>query len=139
MFFVPFAFAADLTTTLSSHDFASCASLGEPTSALYDGLVSATAVNTQPSTVPIRAASCLLELFGSRAELATVIGPWMSDPERQGLALVVIGKIDELPSPLAVTLATSALQNPDARALSRFKSRLSASVRPEILAVVGPE
>lgn len=129
---IPLSFAADLRLTLSARDYVGCSALGAATDTLYTELVAATDPSILPGSVPVRAADCLLTLYPTRAELGAVLLPWMSDPERAGLAMVVAARIDELPLELASSLATEAMKLGDEKMRGRLQTRLQASSRPEI-------
>lgn len=136
------SFAADVQTvqmTLAQRDGMSCAQLGTADATLRDQLLSLTAPDLMPPSVPIRAAECLVELYPTDPTVHTAFTAWMSDSERAGLALLVIGRLDRLPLTTAVQLATAALQTPDTTMRARFQSRLTQSPIPEVRAVVTPQ
>lgn len=125
------ALAADLHLALSVRDFEGCASLGAADDTLYTALVAETDPAIVPSTVPMRAAGCLIELYPQKPELATLLQTWIVDPERQGFAMLVAGRIDLLPVETAVKLAEAAKAGPE-----RVRTRLLTSTRPEVIAVL---
>ena len=98
-------------------------------------LVGLASPETQPSWVPIRAVTCLVELFPD-AETVAIVLPWMADPATAGLALVVAGQIDLLPADGALQIATAGMRSPDARQRARMARRLKASTNAEVLAAV---
>ncbi|MFZ5480665.1 MAG: hypothetical protein ACOZNI_28140 [Myxococcota bacterium] len=117
---------------LRARDEPGCAALGEVAREELAGLAEE---DVQPPWVPVRAARCLVELYPD-AETAARVRPWMADPSRAGLALVVVGKLDLLPLAEATELARAALATPDERQRARVQRRLAASERAELRAVV---
>ncbi len=104
----PVALDPSILRALSLRDGTSCASLGVSDA---DQLVRYTDPTLQPPSVPVRASACLVERFPE--SVANIALPWMTDPERVGLALVVLNGLDRLPEPSALQLARAALANPD--------------------------
>jgi hypothetical protein len=125
--------------TLRARDDAGCAALGEPTPALRAELADLAEADVSPPWAPIRAASCLVTLFPDE-ETAARVRPWMADPARAGLALVVVGELDVMPTSAAAELARAALASPDERQRARVQRRLAKSTRDELraLAVSSP-
>lgn len=85
----------------------------------------------QPAWVGMRAASCLMH---AHTEAATpYLEQWVVDPDTRGLAILVIGQLDELPLELATSLATKALtEGPDPEGMQRRLRRLET---PELQAL----
>jgi hypothetical protein len=121
--------------TLRTRDDAGCAALGEATPALRAELADLAEADVQPPWASVRAAGCLVTLFPD-AETAARVRPWMADPERAGLALVVVGRLDGLPAIDAADLARAALATPDTRQRARVERKLAISERPELRALV---
>lgn len=125
-----------LHLALSARDFAGCSSLGPVDDTLYQNLVTETDPSLQPSSVPMVAATCLVQLYGDKPELVDVLTPWMTDPARAGLAMVVAASADHLSTDSAVKLAQASLQNPDATTVQRLKLRFGRAQAAEVRAVV---
>lgn len=121
----PEALDPALFRALSLRDGTPCASLDV---ADAEQLARYTDPTLQPASVPVRASACLVERFPE--SVAGIALPWMTDPERAGLALVVLNGIDRLPEPSAVQLARAALANPElAPRATRF---VRAAARPSV-------
>lgn len=132
------AAASPVHDLLRQTDAMSCADLGEATSALRDELLSLTTPG--PSVVPVRAARCLVARFPADPLVLGAVLPWMTDPERAGLALAVLGQADLLDERDAVRLATAALSVADPTQRARVSRRLRPSVHAEVRAIVeGPK
>lgn len=86
----------------------------------------------QPPWAGLRAAACLID--GHAAEIEPRLEQWVTDPSTRGLGIVVLGKLDVLPEPVAVKVARLALSGPDPEGARR---RIAASNRPEVRAVAG--
>ncbi len=87
-----------------------------------------------PPWVAMRAADCLVT--GHAVEAAADLDAWVVDPERRGLGILVLGRLDVLPEPMAISLAQRAMTagpNPTS-AKRRIERATSAAVR----AVVAP-
>ena len=130
------AHAADLDSALALRDGFSCSQLGTPDTALRDALIARAEPQAMPPWAPMRAAGCLIELFPTDPVTATTVLPWMTDPERGGLALVVAENIDRFPLEISVQLANAAMAAPASTSRDRLRRRLSTSARPEVLAVL---
>ncbi len=76
-------------TAFRSRDAVSCGSLpSDPDlAAKLDAIAEA---DIAPSWVPMRAATCLGELYANDARFADWVGPWFSDDDRGGLAVAVL-------------------------------------------------
>lgn len=120
---------------LRARDAVGCGALGEPTPALRDALVALADPATLPPAVPVRAAGCLVELYAEDPEIVEVVLPWMADPARHGLALVVASRLDALPEPAAVALARAAMADGDETRRRRVAARLAKSERESVRAV----
>lgn len=132
------AFAADgpAYRALRSRDGVSCADLGEATPALRDELLALTDPAVLPSSVPMRAAGCLVSRFGADPVVAEAVLPWMTDPSRRGLALVVAGGVDSFPEPVAVRIAEAGLSVDDAAWRARFAKKFADSELAGVNALV---
>jgi hypothetical protein len=86
----------DLYHLLASRDGVDCAALH----ASVDELVAMTDPAIQPPWVPVRAAECLVVTYPAEKRVAETILPWLDDPARKGLALVVAQHVDLLPADL---------------------------------------
>jgi hypothetical protein len=82
---------ADLARRLSSRHGIDCATLGAATPALRDALLALTDPDLKPSSVPVRAAACLAQVFGSEDVVRARVLAWIADPGTQGLALAAVG------------------------------------------------
>jgi hypothetical protein len=116
---------------LSAHDGVECAALPV---AGADDLARYTAPDLAPATVPVRAAECLVARYPSA--VVGVATPWMEDPARAGLALVVLAAMDAIPETEARALGESALRSPTLGA--RCGRILKRSVHPAVRALVVP-
>lgn len=111
----------------------------EPDCATVEGLVpdpvaSLTLIAEQaemPPWAPLRAASCLLRRHAEAAE-DTVRG-WVVDPGREGLALLALQHVDQMPEAVAVELVRDALEGPFAEAA---RDAATGSERPAIQALI---
>lgn len=128
---------AGTTELLASQDPVSCASLGPATDALYESLVALARPDLTPSIVPMRAAQCLLAVYPERPDLEGVILPWMRDPATYGFALLVAGKVDELPLALALEVTDSGREMSDPGLRRRLLARLSESKVAEVREAAG--
>jgi hypothetical protein len=124
--------------TLRSRDAVACSALGDANPALRDELVALTDPATLPPAVPIRAANCLIDLYGADPIALGAVTGWMTDPERHGLALVVLGRLGDLDPLVATELARKALTVPDEGMKTRVASRLKKSSIAEVRALVPP-
>lgn len=80
----------DLLHRLSSRHGIDCAALGDATPALRDDLVALTDRSLKPSSVPVRAASCLVQRFSSDPSVRAAVLGWIADPGSEGLALAAV-------------------------------------------------
>jgi hypothetical protein len=88
----------------------------------------------QPPWVGMRAAECII---ANHAEAETVrLHQWVADPDRKGLMLMILSRLDKLPEPLAHSLAKATLAGPH-RELAR--PRLMRSNHVPVRALVEPE
>ena len=100
--------ASDMTTRLSvRHDPPACETLAAlgPDDAVREALVEVAETVRLPPWAPMRAAACLVERADQDPEALAVARRWVVDPERPGLALVVLGGLDPLPPEEALALA----------------------------------
>lgn len=116
------AFASPAYDQLKLRDPVPCSGLGEATPALRDELLALASPATLPSVVPMRAADCLADRFGEDPAVQAAFLAWMTDPERPGQALLVLGRADTLPEPLVVGLLAGALQSPSVRVKERAQA-----------------
>ena len=86
--------------------------------------------DVKPSSVPIRAASCLLELYPQDLETYHV---WMEKKETLGLAKLTVLKFDVLPVDISASLAQKALEGENA---SKLLPSLQKILIPEVALVV---
>ena len=104
--------ADDLYRELSARDgVASCEKLQESYSDLQDGLKSLVSNDIKPSYVPIRAATCLLELYPEDLETYQA---WMQKTEMLGLARLTVSRLETLPITISVSLTETALKGNNA-------------------------
>jgi hypothetical protein len=88
----------------------------------------------RPPWIAMRAADCLVTRHAEAA--AADLDAWVADPERLGLGLLVMSRLDRLPEERATFLAARALeQGPDPVAVRR---RLDGSAHPAVRALVTP-
>jgi hypothetical protein len=85
---------------------------------------------TMPPQVPMLAANCLVE--GHAEAASELIVSWMGDPAKKGFALLVIGKLEDLPLEVATRAAEAGLGGP---AGAELTEALAASERPELQAL----
>ncbi len=71
-----------------------------------------------PPWVPMRAADCALARHGAQVGDRAV--RWVSEPEYEGLGILVINHLDDLPEPLAVDAVAAALRGPRAEHVRRI-------------------
>lgn len=83
-----------------------------------------------PPWAPLRAAGCLVRLYGEAAE--GHLRDWVVDPAREGLAHLVLSQIDLLPEPVAVEVVRDALTGPHRAAA---EEAAAASERPDVQAL----
>jgi hypothetical protein len=86
---------------------------------------------SQPPWAGMRAATCLI--LGHGEAMAPTLASWVQDPDRRGLALLVLDQLDQLPEAQALELAQQALAGPHA---ADVPSRLARSQRPALHALV---
>lgn len=88
----------------------------------------------RPPWVAMRAADCLVTRHAEAA--AADLDAWVVDPERLGLGLLVVSRLDTLPEARALALAERAIASgPDAAAVRR---RIEASAHASVRALVTP-
>ena len=86
-----------------------------------------------PPWAPMRAASCLLEQPENARDDAMA---WLAHPNKRGLAMLVVARLDHYPEPLALDLGRAALAGPwsaDAR------RRLRSATNPRLRALLPAE
>jgi hypothetical protein len=138
MLLVALAYASPVSDALAARDGGSCAALGEATPALRDELVALTDPATLPPTVPVRAASCLVERFGTEPSVQELVAGWTVDAERQGLAMAALLVVDQLGEPGAMRVVQAALASPLARVSQKAREVGPASSFPSVRALVTP-
>lgn len=109
---VAFAAPADEieAALLPRHDAASCTELADRYEAgvLVDALVSVAEEVAYPPWVPMRAGACLSARVGVDHRAYEAAARWVDDPAVPGLALLVLGRIDDVDETRAVHLAQRA-------------------------------
>lgn len=119
---------------LSARDGVACEAVEALTSTPVDALVTVVDTVKMPAYAPMRAADCLVTRhpLDVRAEMER----WVVAPELAGLGRLVLGRIDTLPTDLAVPLVRLAI---DAGPLPDVaKKKAAAAHAPEIRALVAP-
>jgi hypothetical protein len=111
---------------LSHHDFAGCASVRSAKISVSQWAEVAERVEVPP-WVPIRAAICVVELYGEEGLSAYL--RWVAAPQWLGLSRVVVERIDILPEDAALSVAKAALNGPDEEYVMR---RLKNSAHPAV-------
>ena len=134
-FLLSMAVAGDLRHTLSQRDGVPCTALGEATPELRDGLLALTGPEELPSSVPMGATSCLVELFPADPLVMSTLQGWMGQRERAGQALVVVSLLGQVDPAWRVPLALGAMSQEDPRWRERMRVRL---LRVEGLEGLGP-
>jgi len=86
--------------------------------------------DVKPSSVPIRAASCLLELYPEDLETYQA---WIEKKETLGLAKLTVSKFEILPVDISASLAQKALEGENA---SKLLPKLQKILIPEVALVV---
>ena len=135
IFLFSLAAASDVQTALSARDGVSCMALGEHTDALRDELLALSQPEVMPPAVPVRAATCLAERFGTDPLVQDVIVGWSSDESRQGLALAALLRVDLLGEPGAARLVQAALLSPLPRVAQKAAEMAPGSVHPAVRAL----
>jgi len=130
--------ATELWPVLAARDAPpACAALfeGRDAAQVRAALVSLVGNEVRPPWVPMRAARCLIEEQGSEPEVVELVGEWMVDPAVPGLALVVVGSLDELPVEVAVELAGLAVERAgrEPRFALHARPALERSAHPEVV------
>ena len=87
-----------------------------------------------PPWVGVRAAQCIITLH-AESELTRIEG-WMQDAGKPGLALLVLGSLNNVSAQTAQTIAQAALKGPHAE---KVRPRLVKSRHPEVRALVPPK
>ena len=82
----------------------------------------------RPPWVPMRAATCLTELYPS--ESLEEMTRWITAPDKKGLAFLMAGNISKLPDDIAQQVAQAGLLGPHAKDV---RLRLSKQNDPRIL------
>lgn len=96
---------------LSRDGVPSCQILKERHSLLQEQLKTLISNDAKPSYVPMRAASCLLELYPQ--DLSTYLS-WVEKKETLGLARLTISKLETLPVDVSIPLTEKALTGENA-------------------------
>ena len=81
---------------------------------------------TQPPWAGIRAAECLVQRHA--AEVQPTLERWVSTSETRGFGLIAINQLEQMPAPVALSVARIALSGP-----------LAEDARPRLLAIQNPE
>ncbi|MBM4367222.1 MAG: hypothetical protein FJ102_13510 [Deltaproteobacteria bacterium] len=126
------AFASPVSDALAARDGVDCMSLGDPSPALRDELLALTDPAILPPSVPMRAASCLAERFGTESVVQDAIVAWSTDSERQGLAMAALLRVDLLGEPGAVRVIQAALASPLPRVATKAREMVPGSVHPAV-------
>ncbi len=87
----------------------------------------------KPPWASLRAAHCLITRHPTEARGDMLA--WVGDEQHRGLALLVLGALDELPGELSLELAAAGLAGP---LTDDVRPRLEESDSPAIRALVGP-
>ena len=96
---------SDLVRSLSPrHGAPVCADLGTSATALQDVVTHV----SMPPWVPMRAASCLIELHHETSEERFLT--WVSDPAMKGLGRMLLRRLDTLPEPLSLRIVDAGLK-----------------------------
>ncbi|GDX81483.1 hypothetical protein LBMAG42_32940 [Deltaproteobacteria bacterium] len=138
LFLFSHAFAAPAFDLLKLRDPVPCAALGEATPVLRDELLLLTAPDILPSSVPMRAADCLAERFAEDPAVQAAFTAWTLDPARPGQVLLLLGRADTLPEPMALALVRGSLASPSARVSEKARSVAELSAAASIRALVTP-
>lgn len=133
---VALALATPTSTLLAARDGVSCLDLGEPTGALRDELMALAQPDVMPPAVPVRAAGCLAERFGTDPVVQDAVVAWTADESRQGLALAALLRVDLLGEPGAVRAVQAALASPLPRVSQKARDMAPGSVHPSVRALV---
>ncbi len=88
-----------------------CSALTDLSESLVEDLVWLVDHATQPPWVGLRAAQCLLVEHPAAAQPS--FEGWLSTEGHRGLAILVSQRIDEIPLPIATSLAVVALAGPE--------------------------
>ena len=89
---------------------------------------------TDPTWVPMRAATCLLSQHPKEAEEDAL--KWVADPAQVSLTTLVLGRLDTLPLDSATRIAQAALAGPHAEIA---KVRIAKLRTPELKALATTE
>jgi len=112
---------------------------GEPTCASFAALVPDDPVGALirvvdtvelPPVAPMRAAQCLVAAHAEAAE--ATLTRWMTEPGSEGYVRVVLAGWDQIPTPVAVRIATVGLAGPHA---GLVQASVRAAVAPELRAL----
>ena len=121
----------DLYLELSNRDgIYSCEKLQEAYSDLQYQLKNLVSNEIKPSYVPIRAATCLLELYPQDLE---TYQDWMDKKETLGLARLTTSKLETLPITISIPLVETALKGENA---SKLLPRLQKIENKEVQSIV---
>ena len=98
-----------LTTQLSARDTTlSCTDLAGEN--LKQELVNIVETIQRPPWVPMRAATCLAELYPSESKPELM--RWIADPQKKGLAFLIAGQLSHLSTEDARSVANAGLNGP---------------------------
>lgn len=86
---------------------------------------------TEPTMVPMRAATCLLQQHPREAEAEAL--KWVADPNASSLTTVALNRLDTLPADSAMKIAQAALAGPHK---DLAKMRIARLRTPELKALV---
>lgn len=84
----------------------------------------------QPPWAGMRAAECITSRHAVEAQES--IKAWVSSSETKGLAILALNQLDAMPLEVALTVARTALEGPDAESA---RTRIGRSTVPEIKAL----
>jgi hypothetical protein len=112
------------------HGEPSCADVSKFTSSPVADLSFLIEHAKQPAVVSMRAAHCLVAAHPTDA--FPLMRRWVVTPEQRGLALLVLGSLDELPVDIAIELAQVSRRGPLADAAT---PRITRAAHPDVAAV----
>ena len=117
--------------TLSSRDSKiNCEDL--PKTNLQKELTTIVNSTVRPPWTPMKAASCLMELYPVKAENDLLL--WTTDPSKKGLAFLIAGQMKSLPDKQALKIAKAGLQGPHK---NDFRIRLEKLNDPRLVSLLG--
>lgn len=108
---------------LPRHPHKSCAEISLNSSEPVATLNAVVHGPSLPPWVPMRAASCLVELHLEAAE--EEITAWLLDPEMMGLARLVQRRLSDMPTPIASRMKSAALTGPHHQVFQAPKQPMS--------------